>query len=107
MQSNLLTSLHEGLASIRMADFLNKIMFSRGEDVCDTGCILLLKTGVQCTIAGSGKIFQEFQESGQVKEYSTVSPVSFYAENFETASYRILNFDQTFYKMLYDCRKSM
>ena len=108
MQSKLLTSLREGLSSIRMAEFLKKIMLSRGQDVGDTGCILLLQTGNQCTIAGSGKIFDHFQETGQVMNYggSQQKPVSFYDDDFEEAAYRIMKFDQTFYRMPYDCRKS-
>ena len=109
MQSKLLTSLREGLAAIRMAEYLNKILASRGEAVEPTGCILLLKTGQQSTISGTGDIFQRFKQTGEVKEYcaDVQEPVSFYDDNFDRAHYRFLTFDQTFYKMPYDCRKSM
>ena len=108
MQSKMLTSLREGLASIRMAEFLNRIMQSRGEENVDTGCILLLKTGKQCTVAGSGNIFKHFQETGNLENYGgpSAQPVTFYDEDFESAQYRIFKFDQTFYKMPYDCRSS-
>ena len=103
----MLTSLREGLTAIRMSNFLSKIQESRGEAVANPGCLILLKTGNQCTVAGSGELFDKFRRTGELKEYGgNASPVSFYADNFETAAYRILKFDQTFYKMPYDCRNS-
>ena len=109
IQSKLLTSLREGLSAIRLSDYLNKIFTSRGENVEDNGCIMLLKTGAQCTVSGMGKIFEQFKESGKIEQYGGPShqPVTFYDDDFEHAAYRILNFDQTFYKMPYDCRSSM
>ena len=92
-----------------MAEYLNKIMVSHGQAVEAPGCILLFKTGEQSTISGSGDIFQRFKDTGELKEYCTAvqQPVSFYNNNFEQVHYRSLTFDQTFYKMPYDCRNSM
>ena len=67
-----------------------------------------MKTGNQCTLSGSGDIFDHFLTTGEIKDYGGKSqePVSFYDESFETASCRLIKFNQTFYKMPYDCRKS-
>ena len=108
MQSKLLTSLHEGLAAIRMADFLKKNLEFRGEKVDEMGCILVLKTGNQCTVSGTGQIFDKFKKNEEMNKYCGYADdtVNFYDENFESAPYQLMKFDQTFFKMPYDCQKS-
>ena len=104
MSSTLLTSLREGLACIRIADFLNAKL--NAQDTGDSGAVIILDTGKQCSIAGCGKMFEEFLRSGQVQGFTGYGqkPKTFYDKNFETADYRLFKFDQTYYKQPYDAR---
>ena len=106
LSSTLLTGLREGLASIRIADFLNQKLTEDGEDIPSAGGLMILDTGKQCSIAGYGKLFEEFLSSGKVTEFTGYGqkPKTFYDKNFETSPCRIFNFDQTYYKQPYDAR---
>ena len=90
------TSLREGLDCIRLAEHYNKRIHINSNCVESTGAILLIKTGEQCTIAGDGEIFQKFMQCGNLQEYgcNDQHPVSFYDENFETATFRNDEFDE-------------
>ena len=106
LSSTLLTGLREGLASIRIADYLNQKLEDQGDENVESGTLMILDTGKQCSIAGCGKIFDEFVRSGKVKYFTGYGqkPKTFYVKNFETADCRIFKFDQTYYKQPYDAR---
>ena len=102
------TSLREGVAATRVADFYNQKMSELGKIFGPTGCVVAVESGGQCTISGSGQIFDNFLLTGKIKHHSGYGrePVKFYEENFDKAPYRLMKFDQTFDNMPYDCRKS-
>ena len=80
---------------------------SAEEDIStQPGAIMILDTGKQCSIAGCGKIFDDFLKYGHVKNYTGYGqkPKTFYDKNFKTADCRIFKFDQTYYKQPYDAR---
>ena len=102
-------SLHEGLTATRIAEFLNAQLrtigiFNRGPAV-----VIAIDTGAQCSIAGFGKMFDEFMWMKSLSNYTghDRQPASFKDPNFEVALIRLVNFDETFHKMPYDVRKSM
>ena len=71
--------------------------------------MLLIDTGKQCTIAGFGKVFEEFMRNGTVKNFTGCGtvPASFHEEHYDEALLRVMSFAQTFGNMYYDCRQSM
>ena len=105
--STVCSSVREGLAAVRIAEFLNKELQDLGEEIGLRGLVLVLDTGQQCTIAGAGTIFDNFRHTGQVNNYTGYGeePTKFYdRKNYHTAPCRLMNFDETYYKMPYDCR---
>ena len=101
------SSIWEGLAAVRIADFLNIQLKDIGEEFSITGCCIVIDTGQQCTVAGVGQMFEEFQRSGMLKGYTGFgsAPTQFFdRKNYHTAPYRLMKFDETYYKMPYDCR---
>ena len=105
--STVCSSVREALAAVRIADFLKEKLENLDEEVGLTGLVLALDTGQQCTIAGAGPIFDEFKRSGKVINYTGYGeePAKFYdRKNYHTAPCRSMNFDESYYKMLYDCR---
>ena len=102
------TSLREGLDCICLAEHYNKRIHINSNCVESPGAILLIKTGEQCTICGAGTIYEEFKRTGKLINFTGYGekPKSFYEQNFQEAPLRMINFDQTFYDMPYDCRES-
>ena len=109
--TTLCTSIREGLASLRIAEFLNKKLRDLGRDVGGVpGGVFLIDTGNQTTISGVGSIFDEFLRSGKIENYtgSDEQPTQMFdKKNYHTAACRLMTFDQTFYRMPYDCRSRM
>ena len=62
----------------------------------------------QSTMSGSGEMYEKFKKSGLLTKFSGYGeqPASFYDPNFEKASLREMNLDETYYGMDYDCRSS-
>ena len=102
------TCLHEGIAATRVADCYNDKITNLGHEFGPTGCVMVVDTGEQCTVAGCGPMFEQFLWSGKIKNYTGYGeePTRFYEDNFDKSPFRIMKFDQTFDKMPYDCRKS-
>ena len=103
-----MTSLREGLAATRIADFLNEQLRMLGQVNKPAGAVIALDTGEECTIAGVGPMFDEFLRIGKLINYSGYGgeATTFYDHNFEQAPFRLMKYDETFYKMPYDVRKS-
>ena len=92
---------------MRIAHFLNEKLREQGEEPGEAGFVLALDTGFQSTLAGAGAIFDEFRQSDKVIDYTGYGeePTKFYdKENYHISQCRIMNFDETYYKMPYDCR---
>ena len=53
-------------------------------------------------------MFDNFMSSGDVNKYTGVSgkPTKYYENGWQDALLRLMKYDQSFYKMPYDCRKS-
>ena len=73
----------------------------------DVGHVLVIDTGGQTTISGTGKIFDEFKESGTLKNYTGYGqePKTFFEKGYKRAGVRYMNFDETYHGMPYDCRR--
>ena len=58
---------------------------------------------------GCGEVFDNFKSSGDLNKYTGISgdPKKYYEDGWQDALLRLMKFDQSFYKMPYDCRKSM
>ena len=104
--TTLLSSLREGLAATRIAEFIRNKLQQHGKNIQPPGAVLMIDTGEQCSVAGTGALFEAFLQSGQLENYTGYGqdPKAFYDKNFETALYRRFNFDQTFYRQPYDAR---
>ena len=66
--------------------------------------VSLYDLGGQTTISGSGKIFKDFLESGLLRNFSGYGqkPIIFYKDDFDSASIRLMNLDETYFGMHYD-----
>ena len=110
MLSTVMKSLREGLAATRIADFVNQKL--RNENLIhndsSSGAVICIDTLGQTTFAGVGKIYEDFKRTGKLMNYSGFGKEAktFYEKDFEAAAVRMLNYDQTFYKLPYDVRKS-
>ena len=106
MVSRVCSSVWEGFAAVQIAQFLNEKLEHLEEDVGLTGLVLAIDTGQQSTLAGTGQMYEEFRCSSKVIDYTGYGqePTKFYdKQNYHTAPCRIMQFDETFYKMPYDC----
>ena len=101
-------SIREGLAAIRISEFLNEQLKGLGIKMGIPGALIFLETGEQCTSAGVGKLFEDFKRTGKITKHSGYGHKArtFYEPNFETAPFRFINFDETYHKMPYDARAS-
>ena len=63
------TSLREGVASTRVADYYDTKLRNMGESFGISECFIAVKVGDQCTISGSGDMFDNFLANGQLKNY--------------------------------------
>ena len=103
-----MTSLCEGIAATRIADFLNDQLKLIGQVNGPAGALIAVDTGQQCSISGVGPIYDNFICTGKLMGYSGygTEASTFHDSDFETTPLRIINYDQTFYQMPYDVRKS-
>ena len=85
--STILTSLHEGIAATRIADFLNVQLKILGQVNRTPGAVMAIDTGEQCTISGVGPIYDNFLRTGKLMSYSGfgTEASTFHDKDFETA----------------------
>ena len=105
--STTLTCLREDLAAVRIANYLNGILQQMGGGTKPlTGSLMMVDVGGQCSVAGTGKIYEDFCRSGKLLHFSGcgTKPKEYYDEAFDTALYRVFKFDQTYYRQPYDCK---
>ena len=76
-----------------------------GNDRKNVGHVLVVDTGGQTTISGSGEIFEKFKELGQLKDYAGYGqvPKTFFDRGYKSATVCYMKFDQTYHRMPYDC----
>ena len=100
--------MRNGFVTVRLADIFNRRTSNTEQNTVTTGHISVVQIGSQMTFSGSGKIWENFQMSGQIQEISGVNaqPTKFYDEGFFAADVRQMNFDETYYGMHYDCHDS-
>ena len=69
---------------------------------------MLLDTGGQCTIAGSGEAFEKFQRTGVLEGYTGEGrrPTTITDPNYDAALLRMMDFEDTFQGLNYDVTKS-
>ena len=103
-----MTSLREGLTAARISEFLNGQLNSVGVNTGIPGAVIYLHTGQQLNVTGVGPIYEEFKRTGKLVNYfgGPQQATRFTEPNFENANVRFFKFDETFYKMPYDVRKS-
>ena len=100
-----MTSLREGIAATRIAQFLNDQLKILGKVNSPAGALIAIDTGEQCNISGVGPIYDNFLCTGKLKSYSaygteaSTEARTFHDQDFETAPLRIIKYDETFYKM--------
>ena len=99
------TCLREGIAATQIAKVYND---KKGHNSSNLGYFMAVDTGGQCTVSGSGQMFENFLATGKLENFTGCGeiPVKFYEENFENVPYCVMKFDQTFDKMPYNCRTS-
>ena len=85
--STIMTSLHEGIAATRIADFLNEQLRVLGKINGTAGAVLAVDTGEQCTISGVGPMYDEFLRTGRLTNYSGYGQkaTTFHDKDFESA----------------------
>ena len=69
---------------------------------------MLIDTGSQSTISGSGKIYDAFQRTGIISGYSGGggTPMKISDPNSDLAPLRKMEFDETYHGMTYKCTRS-
>ena len=106
--STVLCCIREGLAATRIADFVNEQLKVLGFSTGVTGLVICMDVCGQTMLAGEGQNFQQFLRTGTIKNYSGYGqkPAAFGEANFKNAAVRTIKYDQAFYNMPYDVRKS-
>ena len=108
LYSSLCSTVHVGFNTVRLAEIYNQRTTVPSPSNENVGYLSIVDTGGQTTISGSGKIFERFLSTGWVDTFSGygTKPVTFLEKSFLCAPLRKMNFDETYYGMHYDCRKS-
>ena len=105
---SLCNTVRAGFNTVRFAETYNKRTAQPGTQANTVGYISIIESGGQATLSGSGKIYENFKQTGLLQYFSGcgTKPVKFFDENFDTAPQREMNFDETYYGMHYDFRSS-
>ena len=69
---------------------------------------MIIDNGSQCTISGSGQIFEKFEQTGVIEGYTGcgMRPVKFSHPDADAAVIRSMSFDETYHGMNYKCTRS-
>ena len=99
-----MTAFRIGIAASRIAEVLN----SRLENDDKATCLFMIENGQQATISGEGYLLDKFIRNGQIQGFSGIgtTPKRIHDREFRSAPYRLVKFDETFYHLNYDSRKS-
>ena len=110
LYSCLRNAIRHGFNISRLAEYVQSRMYDEvGKDKQKVGHVLVVETGGQATISGTGEIFENFKTTGKIEGYSGYGqiPLTFFEKGYRTATVRYMNFDETYHRMPYDCTKSM
>ena len=64
------TSFRYGIATKRLCDSYNDRASAFDGPKKNAGVLMIIDTGTQCTIAGSGEIYEKFEQTGVVEGYN-------------------------------------
>ena len=108
MKGRVTSTVHVGLETARYAQILNERIALPTQPTNVVGFVSVMDTGGQTTITGFGQMYENFQKTGKIENYSGYGKrlVTFYEPDFKTAVIRSMNFDETFHGMQYDCCRS-
>ena len=98
------TAFRYGIATKRLCDALNERIFGQSKIKRKAAVAMLIDTGEQTTISGSGQVFEKFQRTGVMDGYTGfgMSPTKFSDPDADTALLRDMAFDETYHGMTYD-----
>ena len=106
IESHIMSCIRSGLETGRLCDVLNdRISKALG---LKTGIFIGIDTGLQCTVAGSGPIFEHYKKTGTIAKHTGfgLKPSTFYDPDFDYAKLRFINYDETFANSPYDASTS-
>ena len=108
IQSHLRTAIWYGIGTGWLADEWNLRLLPAITYKRDVNIISLIDTGKQCTIAGMGKVFEKFLETGKIKDFTGFGlvPAKYSDEHFSEAPLRVMSFAESYSEMQYTCKKS-
>ena len=69
-----------------------------GQPAMNLSGLACIDTGIQCSVSGHGKMFQDFKESGSVTDHTGAGGplVNSAQSNFEDAPFREVNYADTY-----------
>ena len=107
-QSHLRTCIRYGIGTGRIADEYNSRIFAASHMQRDSNILIVLDTGKQTTVAGKGKLYEKFLQTGEIKDFSGYgsTPAKFHQEHYQRAPLCTMSFAETYGNMHYDCRQS-
>ena len=91
-------TIQNGIATGHIADHLNERILAASLLKCYTNIVLMIDTGKQCTIAGSGKAFDDFKRTGVLKNFTGfgTNPATYSDSHFQEAPLRFMTFAETY-----------
>ena len=109
LYSSLRNAVRGGYNISRLAEYLQARLLEMGKQEKDVGHVLLVDTGGQTTISGSGPIFENFKETGQLQNFSGYGeiPKNFFEKGYKSAKLRYMKFNETYHRMPYNCTRSI
>ena len=108
IQSHMKTCFRYGLAMKRLCDAYNDRVFGTTKIKRKSAVMMLMDTGEQCTISGSGHIFNGFKTTGVIEGFNGqgMNLTEFSDPNSDAALLWIMQFDDTYHGMTYDVTHS-
>ena len=108
IESHLRTTIRYAIATGRIAHYYNNKLLGADKNDRKVNIFMHLDTGKQSTVSGLGKIYEEYKKTGKIANYTGygLAPVEFGDEDFDSAPYRKIDFDETYAHMPYDARRS-
>ena len=106
IDTHIMACIRTGLETTRLCAILNECIY---QDLgIKAGLFIGIDTGVQCTIAGNGAMFEAYKKNGKITNHTGfgLTPTTFYDMNFESAEIRLVKYDETYCFSPYDCSES-
>ena len=98
IQSMLRSTIRNGIATVRLADHLNERLLVAGLPKRETNFNAVIDTGKQCTVSGIGKMYDQFLETGVLKDFTGwgTKPALSQDSHFAEAPLRLMTFADTY-----------